>query len=79
MLTVSNGGEVVECPVCGIYGTATIEDGKLKVHFSEAEQARSRLTYAGKLEHSTEIKTCAAPPGQIPNLPELLAPFKWED
>ena len=79
MLTVSNGSEVVECPVCGIYGTASIEDGKLKVHFSEAERARSRLTYAGKLEHSTEIKTCAAPPGQIPNLPELLAPFKWED
>ena len=79
MLTVSKGGEVIECPVCGIYGTATVEDGKLIAHFSDEEQARSRLTYAGKLEHSTEIKTCAAPPGQIPNLKELLAPFKWED
>lgn len=78
MLTISNGGEVVECPVCGIYGTATIEDGKLKAHFSEAEQARSRLFYAGKLEHSTEIKTCAAPPGQIPNLKELLDRYRWE-
>jgi len=78
MLTVSNGGEVVECPVCGIYGTAALEDGKLKVHFSEEEQARSRLFYAGKLEHSTEIKTCAAPPGQIPNLKELLEPYRWE-
>jgi multimeric flavodoxin WrbA len=78
MLTVSKGGEVIECPVCGIYGTATIEDGKLKAHFSDEEQARSRLFYAGKLEHSTEIKTCAAPPGQIPNLKELLEPFRWE-
>lgn len=78
MLTVSKGGEVVECPVCGIYGTATMEEGKLKAHFSEEEQARSRLFYAGKLEHSTEIKTCAAPPGQIPNLQELLEPYRWE-
>ncbi len=78
LLTVSNGGKTVECPVCGIYGTAVIEDGRLKARFSAAEQARSRLFYAGKLEHSTEIKTCAAPPGQIPNLNKLLEPFRWE-
>ncbi|MDD6161087.1 MAG: flavodoxin family protein [Oscillospiraceae bacterium] len=78
MLTVIEDGAAVECPVCGIRGQHRIEDGKLKVDFSEAEQARSRLYYAGKLEHSTEIKTCAAPPGQIPNLKELLAPYKWD-
>lgn len=77
MLTVSGGGKTVECPVCGISGTATIEDGRLQAHFSAEEQARSRLFYAGKLEHSTEIKTCAAPPEQIPNLKELLEPFQW--
>lgn len=77
MLTVTDGGKAVECPVCGISGTASIEDGRLQAHFSEEEQARSRLFYAGKLEHSTEIKTCAAPPGQIPNLKELLEPFQW--
>ena len=78
MLTVSNEGTAVECPVCGIRGTASIENGRLTAHFSEKERARSRLFYAGKLEHSTEIKTCAAPPGQIPNLNELLEPFRWE-
>lgn len=77
MLTVSGSGKTVECPVCGISGTATIEDGRLQAHFSAEEQARSRLFYAGKLEHSTEIKTCAAPPEQIPNLKELLEPFQW--
>lgn len=79
LLTVTNGGESVECPVCGIYGTATMEDGKLKAYFSQEAQARSRLFYAGKLEHSTEIKTCAAPPGQIPDLKERLEPFRWEE
>ena len=78
LLTVSNGGKTAECPVCGIYGTANIEDDRMTAHFSEAEQIRSRLSYAGKLEHSTEIKTCAAQPGQIPNLNKLLELFRWE-
>lgn len=78
MLTVVDGGEGVECPVCGIRGEASMENGRLKVHFSGKEQARSRLFYAGKLEHSTEIKTCAAPPGQIPDLKERLEPFRWD-
>ena len=43
--------------------------------FSEEEQNRSRLRWAGKLEHSTEIKTQAVGPGQIPNLKELKAPY----
>lgn len=77
MLTVSEDRRHVECPVCGIRGEFSIADGRLEVAFSEAEQARSRLTYAGKLEHSTEIKTCAAPPGQIPDLKERLAPYRW--
>lgn len=78
MLTVSADKKSIECPVCGTYGTFTVEDGKLIAHFSDEEQARSRLRYAGKLEHSTEIKTCAAGPDQLPNLKELLKPYQWE-
>jgi len=78
MLNVIDDGAAVECPVCGISGSFTVENGKLKAHFSQEQQARSRLFYAGKLEHSTEIKTCAAPPGQIPNLKQLLEPYRWE-
>ncbi len=78
LLTVAEDGKSIECPVCGTYGTFSVEDGKLKAHFTKEQQARSRLYYAGKLEHSTEIKTCAAPPGQIPDLQERLKPYRWE-
>lgn len=71
MLTVSEDRTSVECPVCGISGNLSVKDGKIDVAFSEQEQLRSRLHWNGKLEHSTEIKTQAVGPGQIPNLAEL--------
>ncbi len=71
MLTVSANREKVECPVCGIEGEIDVLDGRIQVAFSEKEQKRSRLFWEGKLEHSTEIKTQAVGPGQIPNLKEL--------
>lgn len=75
MLTVSKDNTFVECPVCGIKGEFEVQDGKLNVNFSEAEQKRSRLHWDGKLEHSTEIKTQAVGPGQMPNLAELKKPY----
>jgi len=76
MLTVSEDKTFVECPVCGIKGDISVVDGKIETSFSEEEQKRSRLHWEGKLEHSTEIKTCAVGPGQIEGLKELLAPYK---
>jgi hypothetical protein len=76
MLTVLHKENRVECPVCGIAGELRIENGSICVDFPEEEQKRSRLYYAGKLEHSTEIKTCAAPRGSIPNLKELLKDYE---
>lgn len=78
LLTLSDDRKSIECPVCGICGSFTVEDAKLMPYFTQEQRARSRLYYAGKLEHSTEIKTCAAPPGQIPDLQERLAPYRWE-
>ena len=75
MLTVSKDRRSVECPVCGIAGELQVVDGKIEVSFSEAEQQRSRLRWDGKLEHSTEIKTKAVGPGQIPDLKELKKPY----
>lgn len=75
MLTVSQDRTSVECPVCGIEGNLRIEDGEIHVEFSEKEQLRSRLHWNGKLEHSTEIKTQAVGPGQIPQLKELKKPY----
>lgn len=71
MLTVSKDHSFAECPVCGIKGHFEVKDSKLEVHFSQEEQKRSRLRWNGKLEHSTEIKTKAVGPGQIPDLKEL--------
>ena len=76
-LTVLPDKMSIECPVCGISGSFTVEDGRLEAHFSQEQQARSRLLYAGKLEHSTEIKTCSAHPGQIPDLRARLEKFIW--
>ncbi len=76
MLTILHDQNRVECPVCGIEGRLKLVDGQIRTTFSEAEQARSRLKDAGKLEHSTEIKTQAVGPGQIPNKAELLAKYK---
>ena len=71
LLEITHRGTEVECPVCGISGNLAVENGQIAVHFPEEQIARSRLYYAGKLEHSTEIKTCAVGPGQIPNLKQL--------
>ncbi len=75
LLQVSHDGRSVDCVVCGSHGTATIEDGKLRVCFTPEELDRSRLRWGGKLEHSTEIKTQAQPSGTIKNLKELKAPY----
>lgn len=76
MLTVSKDRKSIECPVCGIYGDLEMKDGRISAVFSEAEKKRSRLYWDGKLEHSTEIKTRAVGPGQIPDLKKMLEPFK---
>ncbi len=76
MLTVNHNKNEVECPVCGISGELSLVDGDIKVSFSEAQQKRSRLFYAGKLEHQVEISTKAVGPGQIPNKKELLEKYK---
>ncbi len=74
LLTV-NGTTTVECPVCGIEGNIEVKGGKISVAFSPQQQRRSRLRWDGKLEHSTEIKTRAVGPGQIPDLKERKAPY----
>ena len=55
-VTILPGTTKVECPVCGIEGELRIEDGAVKVEFSEAQQKRARGTFAGLREHTTEIQ-----------------------
>jgi len=76
LLTVLHDGNKVECPVCGIEGSLELVDGQIRAAFSAGQQKRSRLFYAGKLEHSTEIKTRAVGPGQIPDKAKLLEKYR---
>ena len=66
----------IECPVCGIRGKLSLEDGVIKTYYSAEEILRSRLHYGGKLEHSTEIKTQSAPPTKIPDLQDRLKKYR---
>ncbi|MGP8080560.1 MAG: flavodoxin family protein [Dehalococcoidales bacterium] len=52
-ITIKNKNPV-QCPICGIYGELKIENGEIKVIFSDEERKRSRLTLAGKMEHWNE-------------------------
>ncbi|HHV12176.1 MAG TPA: flavodoxin family protein [Clostridiales bacterium] len=46
----------VQCPMCGIHGKLSIENGEVKVTFSEKEQKRARNTLEGLTEHYQEIQ-----------------------
>ncbi len=76
LLTITHKGTCVECPVCGIAGELKIENGQIRVEFSPEEIDRSRLKYAGKLEHYLEIRNSAMTMKKIPDLKERLAAFK---
>lgn len=54
-LLMVDGTDKVTCPVCGIHGKITLEDGKLKVCFPEEEKKRARYTIPGLYEHHNEI------------------------
>lgn len=56
MLLSFNGTTDVECPICGIWGKLSVEGDKVKVVFSEKEQARARNTNIGIYEHYDEIQ-----------------------
>jgi len=75
LIQFSHDNRTADCVVCGSHGTFDIVDGEFVLSYTEEEIKRSRLFWGGKLEHSTEIKTCAQPSGTIKNLKELKQPF----
>ncbi|MEM2455314.1 MAG: flavodoxin family protein [Candidatus Bathyarchaeia archaeon] len=54
-VTITGKGNIVECPVCGIAGTLTLENGKIAVTFPKEQQEHSRLTLLGLWDHEVEI------------------------
>lgn len=55
-LLMMNGTTTVECPICGIEGKLSVDGDRVKVTFSEQQQARARGTFAGLREHTVEIQ-----------------------
>lgn len=51
-----NGTTHVECPICGIWGTLSVDGDKVHVDFSEEEKKRARNTDIGIYEHYNEIQ-----------------------
>ncbi len=75
MFRVHQGSDLVECAICGIEGTVGIVDGKITYRFTKEWQDRSRLKYAGKLEHRNEIADGAMTQKKVPGLAELKKPY----
>lgn len=76
LLTILHDGNKVECPICGIQGTLTMEDGQFRATFTEAEKKRSRLHIGGKEEHHVEIRDSVFSMKKIPDLKERLEAYK---
>jgi len=57
------GTTTVECPLCGIEGKLIVEGDNVRVDFPAEQQARSRYTREGLLEHYLEIKGMGAVAG----------------
>ena len=75
MFKVHQGSDRVECAICGIDGKVGLVDGKIMYNFSQAEQDRSRMKYAGKLEHRNEIADGAMTQKKVEGLAELKKPY----
>ena len=75
MFRVHQGCDKVECAICGIDGKVALVDGKIVYSFSREEQDRSRMKYAGKLEHRNEIADGAMTQKKVENLAELKKPY----
>ena len=75
MFRVTQGSDKVECVICGIDGTVGLVDGKITYTFSQAQQNRSRMRYAGKLEHRNEIADGAMTQKKVEGLAELKKPY----
>lgn len=79
-----NGTTSVECPICGIWGTLSVNGDKIDVEWSQEEINRARNTTIGIYEHYNEIQgmieVCV--PKLIANketLPKMMEKYKKFD
>lgn len=71
LLTITDG-TLVECAVCGIAGTLTVDaGGRIDVSFDEKVRERSRLAMGGKQDHWHEVRGALDMLFHRPDFPEL--------
>ncbi|MFC1945985.1 flavodoxin family protein [Chloroflexota bacterium] len=78
-LFVVTGKNPVECPICGIHGHIKTEGDEINFYFSDEEQAKSRFTQAGLLEHWHELQSFAnksKPGGKSDELARILEKYR---
>ena len=49
------GTKRAECPVCGITGALSLQDGEVVVYYTEDETFHSRLNHGGIIDHCVEL------------------------
>lgn len=62
LVQIVPGTDTVLCPLCGIYGTLSVEDGKISVVWPDDKEHRrdNRMDIDGKLVHLYEVRECMA-------------------
>lgn len=71
----------VECPICGMRGRLSIQNGQVKADFPEEEFQHSRMRYGGVHEHMMELLTIEeripdAVKAKLPDLKGYLARYE---
>lgn len=80
LLSIDEGIKV-SCPVCGMRGELSIENGEICAKFSDSEFEHSRMRYGGVKEHMLELLTIEdripqATKSKIPELKKRLERYK---
>lgn len=65
------------CGTCGVKGTITVIDGKVKFEIADEDISHSHVLLSGKFQHADELNNVSLKPNpNIKNLPNLLKKYK---
>jgi len=79
LLEVRNGDSnyPIICGICGVKGTLSVVDNKVKFEVKEEDKAHSHIRLSGKFEHCDELKNVSLKPApNVHELPQRLEKYK---
>lgn len=56
VMVLGERADDVTCSVCGVRGRLSVEDGKIRVAYTEEELRRSHVTWTGKVFHAMDMQ-----------------------